>query len=349
MAIEWIDRGIKTTPPKKPKKMTGTRFASVLGMNKWSTPFEMWCAISRVYEKPFEDTIYTIAGKTIEPKQAQFMKDTYFMTNLITPTDKFGPDYFKKTYGDFFPDSKIFGGMWDYLLVDGHGDPTTVLEMKTTKRAEDWVDDIPEYYALQAALYAYLLGVEDVVMVCTVLDPKDYENPDAVSCTVDNTFIRSFKLHERYPSFEEEYIRPAIAWWDAYVVTGMSPAFDEKLDAEILKALRYEKVDLATEDKASLLEEAENLQDLIEGYNAAIKGPKARLKTILDGFKEDFVPQMKTPDSKVGVSGRKWSFTVSCSDKQSIDTEAMKRDGIYEKYLVTKPVYTMRVTENKGE
>lgn len=103
MAIEWIDRGIKTTPPKKPKKMTGTRFASVLGMNKWSTPFEMWCAISRVYEKPFEDTIYTIAGKTIEPKQAQFMKDTYFMTNLITPTDKFGPDYFKKTYGDFFP------------------------------------------------------------------------------------------------------------------------------------------------------------------------------------------------------------------------------------------------------
>jgi len=64
---------------------------------------------------------------------------------------------------DFFPKEKVFGGMWDSLLVDEKGKPQTVLEFKTTKRSEDWAEDVPEYYALQAALYAYLLGVDDLI------------------------------------------------------------------------------------------------------------------------------------------------------------------------------------------
>ena len=154
--MKWNDdKTITITPPAKPKKITGTRFAAIMGLNKWTSPFNAWCAITRTYEEPFEDTIYTIAGKTIEPKQAEYMKTAYFMSNLITPTDVYGEDYFKKTWGDFFRDTPIFGGMWDYLLVDKEGKPQTVLEMKTTKRSEDWVEDVPEYYALQAALYAY--------------------------------------------------------------------------------------------------------------------------------------------------------------------------------------------------
>lgn len=62
----------------------------------------MWCAITKTYEKPFEDTIYTAAGKAIEPKQAEYMKKSYGM-DLITPTDRYGEDYFNKTWGDFFP------------------------------------------------------------------------------------------------------------------------------------------------------------------------------------------------------------------------------------------------------
>ena len=81
----WNDTTIIVDPPKKPKKITGTRFATVMGLNPWSTPFEIWCAVTKTYEKPFEDTIYTIAGKTIEPKQAEYMKKAYAMNNLVTP------------------------------------------------------------------------------------------------------------------------------------------------------------------------------------------------------------------------------------------------------------------------
>lgn len=211
--MEWVDNRIQIVPPKRPKKLTATRFATVLGLNPWSTPFEVWCEITRTYQKTFEDTIYTRAGKVIEPKQAEYMKNTYFMSNLVTPTDRFGEDYFKRTFGDFFPDVAVFGGMWDYLLCDKTGKPMAVLEMKTSKRVEDWAEDIPEYYALQAALYAHLLGVDSVIMVASFLDPSDYEAPENFVCSSANTITRPFKVSERYPDFEKRYVKPALKWW----------------------------------------------------------------------------------------------------------------------------------------
>ena len=96
--MKWMkNRTIKVDPPKKPKKLTGTRFAAVLGKNVWYTPFEIWCAVTRTYEKPFEDTIYTVAGKTIEPKQAEYISKEYFWRKMLTPTDVYGADYFQKT------------------------------------------------------------------------------------------------------------------------------------------------------------------------------------------------------------------------------------------------------------
>ena len=81
--MKWNDDNtITVVPPRKPKKITGTRFAAILGLNQWSTPFEAWCAITRTWERPFEDTIYTFAGKVIEPKQADYMAQKYFWKKL---------------------------------------------------------------------------------------------------------------------------------------------------------------------------------------------------------------------------------------------------------------------------
>lgn len=119
--IKWLEGNrIQIAPPKRTKKITGTRFATILGLNPWSTAFEMWCAITKTYEKPFEDTIYTVAGKTIEPKQARYMEQSYGM-DIVRPSDVWGEDYFNKTWGDFFPESKHLGGMWDYLMKGEDG------------------------------------------------------------------------------------------------------------------------------------------------------------------------------------------------------------------------------------
>lgn len=339
--MEWLDGNkIQIIPPKRPKKLTGTRFATILGLNPWSTPFEIWCEVTRTYQKPFEDTIYTIAGKTIEPKQAEYMKQTYFMSNLVTPTDIWGKDYFHQTYGDFFKESPVLGGMWDYLLYGKDGKPTTVLEMKTSKRVEDWKDDIPEYYALQAALYAYLLGVDEVIMVASFLEPKDYDDPEEFVCSGENTITRPFKVSERYPDFEKKYVKPALKWWKDFVESGISPAFDERKDAEILKALRTNNLSPET-DMAALVKEAEDLKDTMERILAheGIPDMEKRYKVVTDMIKKAAIAQFRDGDKKVSIAGSAYNWEVSRTSTTKIDKDAMKADGILAKYTTTEDSY----------
>lgn len=283
--MEWLDTGqIRIVPPQRPKKITGTRFAVILGKNTWNTPFKAWCEITRTYKEPYEDNVYTLAGKTIEPKQADYMRRAYFMTGLKTPADLFGENYYRRTRGDFFKDVPIFGGMWDYLLCDGSGKPSAVLEMKTTERAEDWARDVPEYYALQAALYAYLLGVEQVIMVASFLEEKDYADPAAFLPSAENTAVIPFRLHERYPDFGK-LVGKAKKWWKECVEGGVSPVYDEKKDADILRALRQNSVTPDT-DLAALIGEAERLQTKLDAVRQASEESENRLKLLREQIKE---------------------------------------------------------------
>lgn len=339
--MEWLDsKQLKITPPKRTKKITGTRFATILGLNPWSTAFEMWCAITKTFELPFEDTIYTIAGKTIEPKQAEYMKKSYGM-DLITPTDRYGADYFNKTWGDFFPDSKHLGGMWDYLGVDEDGKVDTVLEMKTTKRIEDWQNDAPEYYALQAALYAYLLGVDNVVMVASFLEEKDYADPSKFVPNVKNTITVEFKVSERYPDFAQK-VAQVEQWWADYVDTGISPVFDEKKDAEILKALRTHNLTPDT-DIDALISEAEGLKTEVDKATAAIADKEKRLKEINDIIKEHAMKQFRPGDKKVEVKGSTYTWAISRSETTTIDKKALEADGLLDKYQKKTEQFRMTV------
>ena len=268
------------------------------------------------------------------------MKEAYMMGNLITPTDVFEENYFQRTWGDFFPDQKVLGGSWDYLLVDKEGKPTTVLEMKTSKRIEDWVDDIPEYYALQAALYAYLLGVDEVIMVASFLEPKDYDAPEKFVCSGENTITRPFKVSERYPDFEKKYVKPALKWWKDYVESGISPAFDERKDAEILKALRTNNLSPET-DMAALVKEAEDLKDTMERILAheGIPDMEKRYKVVTDMIKKAAIAQFRDGDKKVSIAGSAYNWEVSRTSTTKIDKDAMKADGILAKYTTTEDSY----------
>ncbi len=338
--IKWAGNHLEVAPPKKPKKITATRFATILGLNPWSTEFEMWCEITKTYQKPFEDTIYTAAGKTIEPKQIDYMRKAYGMYNLKTPTDIYGPDYFKKTWGDFFGSTPILGGMWDSLLVDENGRPEAVLEFKTTKRAEDWADDVPEYYALQAALYAYLLGVDDVIMVASFLEPSDYEHPENFVPSANNTITVEFKVSERYPTFGRMIVQ-AEKWWKAHVVTGVSPDYDERKDAEILKALRTNSLSPDTNIDA-LIAEAESLKAELEAVYASVADKEKRLKAVTEQIKKTLVGAFRPHDIAVEHKGGQYVWAVSKTESTELDKAAIEADGLLDKYSRKKE--TFRIT-----
>lgn len=323
--------------PKKFKKLTGTRFASVLGLNVWSTPFEIWCAVTKTYEKPFEDTVYTKAGKEIEPKIIQYLRTRYFM-EIKDPTQVFGENYFSRTFGDFYPEQDVLGGMWDALGDD------YVVEIKTTKRAEDWLNGAPEYYKLQAALYAYLLDMDRFTMVVGFLEPEHYENPDTFVPSVDNTLIYEYSISEEYPNFYEDYIQPALQWWNDFVLTGVSPAFDEKKDAEILKALRKNVVKADEPDIEKLMKEADKLQDQVERHDAKIAGKRERLKLINDQVKQYMSEKFRDGDNKVEIATDRYTWTLSQSDRASVDSAALKKAGLYDQYVKRSTVLTLKKT-----
>jgi hypothetical protein len=328
-------------PPKRPKKVTGTRFASILDLDRWNTPFKTWCAITRTYEEPFVDSKYTIAGKTIEPKIIKYLNKVYFFGDLKSPTDIYGKDYFNKTYGDFFKNVEIFGGMWDALYYE-NGKVAAVIEIKTTKRAEDWSNGAPGYYALQAALYAYLLGIDDVVMVASFLEEKDYEHPEKFVPSSDNTIIDEFKISERFPQFQA-HIDRAVDWWNAHVVTGISPAFDEKKDEEILKELRKNTIE-TDNDIAALIAEGEALKNEIDAVTDTIAEKEKRLKVVTDLIKQHCLSQFREGDKKVAVTGAKYEWIVSRTESTEIDKDALKKDGLLEKY--SKPKVGYRITQS---
>lgn len=331
------DNRIQVDPPKKPKKCTATRFATILGLNAWASPFSAWCEITRTYEAPFEDTIYTKAGKVIEPKIIDYLNKVMFM-DIKSPTDVYGADYFKKTWGDFFPDQKELGGMWDALGDD------FVVEIKTTKRAEDWSIDVPIYYKLQACLYAYLLGFDNVVMTASFLEDKDYANPELFEPSYKNTKIYEFKVSEAFPTFKETYIEPALKFWRDHVETGISPEFDEKRDAEILKVLRKNVVELEDKEISKLVAEGDKLYDQIEKAEAKIEEKKKRLKEIDDQVKKYMSGQFRDEDKKVEIPGKKYTWTLTKSERNSLDSTALKNDlpDVFGKYQKKTEVFSLK-------
>jgi predicted phage-related endonuclease len=341
--MEFLQDGrIKVDPPKKPKKLTATRFATIMNLNAWSTPFSAWCEMTRTYEEPFEDTIYTKAGKVIEPKVCNYLRSRYFM-DIKSPTDVYGEDYFKKTWGDFFPNVEALGGMWDFLGDD------FVVEVKTTKRVEDWrgVDgevEPPIYYKLQASLYAYLLGFDNVVMTCSFLEDKDYINPELFEPNVDNTVVIEFSLSEEFPTFKESYIDPAMEFWRDHVLTGISPQFNEKKDAEILKVLRKNVVELKDKEITKLIAEADKLQESIDKAEAKLEDKKKRLKEIDDQVKKYMSGQFRDGDKKVEIPGKKFTWTLTRSERTSLDSTTLKKElpDVFGKYQKKTEVLTLK-------
>ena len=356
MKVKWLDNSIQVEPPKKPKKITGTHLPEVLNIHPWSSPFEAWCRCTRTYEIPFEGNKYTNAGEIIEPKVFEFLRKAYgFGDRLVTPTDVYGENHFKYTRGDFFPDTAIFGGSWDGLIVDENRKPEYVIEVKTVKvdgrggnLEERWKNgEAPHYQAIQASLYAYLLGIDKVMMVSVSLKESegDYEHPELVvpSYENNNVYIDIFNVSERYPNFEL-YIEQAKSWWNTYVMTGTSPDYDEKKDAEILKALRTNSLTPDTDIQA-LLTEAEQLSTEIDKITSAVADKEARLKTIKDMLKEHFTTQFREGDTKVSVKGTNYEWVLSKTESTEIDKSRLEADGLIEKY--TKSKTSFRLTSSK--
>lgn len=351
--------------PKSKLKVTGTRLAGILGLNKWNTPFQMWCEITKAARPPFEDTIYTLAGKAIEPKQIEWTKK--YVSELVqSPQEFFGNRYEQVKY-DFYPDTKIFGGMWDAKLVRKSGKVSDIFEYKTTKRAEDWLNQPPVYYLVQVLEYAYIEGAQRVNLVVSFLEEDDYNHPKNFVVTNDNTQMFSYDVDTTYINIDtgdiaifddlddipvnyyniKGLIQIARRWWQDHIVTGISPTFDETKDKEYLDILRTTKPsnDMSDTDLVARANELILQIDIIKKQTGLTELEK-QLKACEEGIKKVLSEQMGANDTKVVLGNYTLSKTIK--EVTTIDEDSMKLDGIFEKYAITETKETLTLRKSKG-
>lgn len=354
--MKWLEGYVVTDPPKKPKKITGTHFPEVLKRHPYATPFEAWCRCTRVYEKPFEGNEYTNAGQVIEPKVFDFLRTSLgYGDSLVTPEQVYGKDYFKKTWGDFFPENSIFGGMWDALIMDGDN-ILAVVEIKTVcvdghsgDFEERWMDGkAPDYQGLQASLYAHLLGIDRVMMVAVTLEKGngDYDHPEKVvpSFANNNVYIDEFNVSERYPDFNL-YLESAEDFWYKNVVTGISPEWTDK-DAKLIAEMKTKYID-TTEGSELIIAEWENAKKEYDAAMITVEPLKKKLDELTKQLKEYAVDHIGE-HSKMVLSGVTYDITLARSSRSVIDKAKMEEDGILDAYSILEDTYRL-TTKLKGE
>ena len=328
-------------PPKQHKLLTGTRFASCLGLNPYSSPFQIWCECTKLVTPPFEETMYTKAGKIVEPLQREYISKTF--PNIVGPEEYFGNTYEMYRWNFFDEKFKPFGGMWDAVSTKNNGkDIAMVVEFKTANSAAKWGNNtVPTYYLMQGALYAKMLGLDKVLFVASFLSPMDYAHPEEFVPDETNTIMIVKKLKDivvelngEYLSFEELY-QKAFDFWNRYVVTGISPEFDEKRDKEYLDIIRASK---PTEDNdlITVCAEAINLAKEIKELEitSGLKAKQDELKVLEKCIKDKMI------NENIEVCDK---YSLKCNKKLKFNEEkfANENEKLYNKYVEETTSYTL--------
>lgn len=345
---------VLTKVPRRIKKITATRLGAILGVNTWQTPFKTWCDMLNVYKEPFEDNKFTLAGKAIEPIIINYLRDEYeFGESLVDPEMYFGNTWneVKRKY-DFYPNEKIMGGMWDSAVIDEDGKIVTIIEIKTTSRPQDWVDGVPLYYLLQGLQYGFLEGADRVLIPVAFLDDDDYAHPAKFKVKEGKNF-KVYAFDTLKTTFEvdgetiniEQAIDYAKEWYEAYIKTGHSPKWDTKADVEILTALNTMRPDL---DENVEIEDILSELDRLEHEIAVI-----REDTKLDGLEEELKNHTdslkRLLQESLGEEGEKaeaGKWTLTKGERNSVDSDKLKADGIYDTYTKKTITYTLRKAKN---
>lgn len=351
--MEWKysddKKRIVIAPPKQRNRISGHRLPTILGVNKWSTPFQAWCEITKLVKAPFVETKYIVAGRVLEPKIIEYVASKF--PNVASIEDYYGVNFDRYRYNNFVEDSKIFGGVIDAVsTLDDLKTITMICECKTSSKPQDWTNNqVPIDYLLQGALYSYLKGLDRVLFACTFLDEMDYAHPEKVVVSEKNTILVVKKLKDILIPINGDYltIEEVMSfgeqWWNAFVETGISPEFDEKADKEYLDMIRASKP-CEDNDLIDVCNEALNLAKEIKELevSSGLKSKQDLLKTLESSIKDKMI---ETNETKVGC------YTLKKTIKQKLNEKELEKNDktVYDKYIEEIVSYTLSKSMKEDE
>lgn len=324
LKIDTESKTVTVSEVSKPKKITGTRLAAVLGMNPYKTDFDVWADMVGAIKSDFEENAYTLAGKILEPRIIEYLKE-YVDDSYVS-----AGEYHKTRYWDVFPDEKIFGGVPDLYKVDKSTNKIVVVnDIKTTSNMQKWENGAPIEYQYQVALYAYLHKVdlfEITVMYIGDIDIGSLSDIMQANVSRQNCMTYKYSISEDLPEFYDQ-LRKAEDWYVKHIVGLASPKYtDFPKDQEIIRLIQEYSQGVTNDDMCRKMESLNYLM-LRKEYLDNLQNDITKKITELKKFMKPLVSQKVAK----GVYGN-MHLTLTPKSTEAVDTARMKLDGVYDTY-----------------
>ena len=300
-------------------KVTGTQMSGILNMNPWQTPFSTSVRMMRLFNEDISDKPSVHAGTVIEPKILDYIGAVH------------GDEVFEKREGDHeswasdFQDD-VFGGHVDGFMPDG-----SIVEIKTSSRPQDWNKQIPIHYHIQASLYAEFFKADRIIFAVGFTDKDTLSNPDGFVPDKNNTIVVETGKIEGF----DKMLKDAEEFYRRFILNGVTPIPDatNPIDRQIMS---YLDAQLWTE------EDAKTEMQLMNAYQDSLDNVK-NFQTMLDDSKQRFGLYMDYND--IGeISDGSTTIKRAVYSRTAIDTNLLKKDGLYDLYAKEKEYKTVKIS-----
>jgi putative phage-type endonuclease len=300
----------------------GSDAGAIMGLNKYSTPLSVYLAKKDFAS--FEGNKATEWGNILEDPVRQKAREELGIEIETVPGMFSNKEHgFMNANFDGLVyvegDKEIAGSVVSGL--GGH-------EIKTSRTGEGFTnDEVPDSYYAQVQHYMAVTGLTFFVLTVFIFDR--YEGKHYVIPRNDE-FINL--LIERETDFWENNVLADIA---------PSPTGNEN-EIDLVKSLPMaEEIDLDDECE-SLLDEKERLDEQIK-----------ELTTKADAIKEQILLRMSQCSNGEGATKAvatcgNWKITLNTQVSKRVDTNALKKAGIYEQYAKDSVSRVLRITKSRG-
>lgn len=303
----------------------GSDAGAILGLNKYASPLTVFYS-KRGIENGFKGNNATKWGHILEDPIRQETKKELDVEIVTVPGMYTSKDYdFMNANLDgvcIVPENHVvvLNGI-ELTGIGGH-------EIKTSTNGDDFSDnEIPDSYYAQVQHYMSVCQLNWFILSAFIMSTRELKHYAIV----------------RNEEFINELIKAEQSFWFNNVLANVPPApIGLDSEDEFIKNLPMsENIDL--DDETIEIISAE--RELDEQIKELSKKQKALKDQILINLSRLSDPTEKS--EKIVATGGNFKLSYSTQVRKSVDSDSLKKDGLYDKYAKESVSKVLRITETK--
>lgn len=304
----------------------GSDAGAIMGLNKYASPLTVYFSKKGV-DRDFNGNNATKWGHLLEdPIRQETAKELGVKIETIPGMYTSNDVPFMNANLDGImeiPDGNILIlGDSEFTGIGGH-------EIKTSSNGDGFSDDeIPDSYYAQVQHYMAVMGFDWFVLTVFILSSRK---------------LKHYPIR-RNEEFIEELIKTETEFWNNNVLADVPPA-PMGLDSEdeYIKNLPMSEVIELDEATIEIIDEERKLDEQIKELTKRQKALKDEILMSLSRLSTSTVNA-----EKVLATGGTWKISYNTQTRKTVDSDSLKKAGLYEQYSKESVSKVLRISEVKA-